>query len=182
MSNINKIQVENVNYDIEDSNAIHNEDVTIYHLEKEFSHLNNLIYTLTTADKEMLKQVREDVIANKTVIILFNNNSNRSYQFKLPIIAGKFWSNAADEKPKVELRSALQYITDSGGQNMYYYVSASIDFNASGEVSSTDFRLTQKYLTQSTDIVNVLKGYSGYDATKTQALKNVNGTLKWVEE
>ena len=33
-----------------------------------------------------------------------------------------------------------------------------------------------------TNLATILQRYSGYDSTKTQALKNVNGTLTWVDE
>lgn len=52
-----------------------------------------------------------------------------------------------------------------------------------GILNTTEFTPTQDYHPSTKKYVDDLpKSYTGYDATKTQVLKNVNGTLTWVDE
>ena len=52
------------------------------------------------------------------------------------------------------------------------------------DVANLNSRSFRDKLVQATfnGIVNYLKTISGYDATKTQTLKNINGTFTWVDD
>lgn len=76
----------------------------------------------------------------------------------------------------------------AGKYGMYTYSKAipSLDWvrsntltrsNTSPYTPTNDYHpATKKY------VDNLLKSYTGYDASKTQVLKNVNGTLTWIDE
>ena len=60
-----------------------------------------------------------------------------------------------------------------------------VDYNYDG-TTVTDFTIRQPVRTATTEMLdkkqNLLTTISGYDATKTQTLKNVSGTLTWVDD
>lgn len=59
---------------------------------------------------------------------------------------------------------------------------AEIPCNNSSEEMVTATKVTVASLLAKLDIATLLTAIDGYDATETQVLKNVEGTLQWVTE
>lgn len=83
---------------------------------------------------------------------------------------------------KIEIYAGSSYLSDAQG---YYRSVKFIEYNYDGS-TVTDFTIRQPVRTATVEMLkdkqNDLTTVSGYDATKTQTLKNVSGVLTWVDD
>lgn len=124
--------------------------------------VNNLIYEQNFID--MLLSVTENGTNVGTILI---NSAMGNALIKCRSIG------SSGDQTTFELAGYMNYVQGSANASYisYFYIQADIDVaNASYYNSTVVFNQT-----------NPIE-YSGYDSSKTQVLKNVNGSIQWVDE
>ena len=95
------------------------------------------------------------------------------------VTKGSFSLNQSSAET-IEVDSAPVYTAGNGIEIQNYEIS--VDSEQSSEVQTESCQEVESVQTRESSIDEILSLITGYDSTKTQTLKNINGTFTWVTD
>ena len=142
----------------------------------------NTIYSYaTTMGTGYIYTVMNSLTAGAYIVLNYDSNNNTFYFYEV--------GTAPWESPNNKVTSLSSSSTDTeypSAKAVYdkiKYTNGSITTESVQELGDAFGQaLGEMMSTIYDELDNLPKTYTGYDATKTQVLKNINGTLTWVDE
>ena len=117
------------------------------------------------------------------MVIELNNKFNLYFNLKIKGLDGTYDTKASalsmfyiTKKYSEAINDDVFLISYTKAGNIRYYVKKTAYSSGFGIEENNADIVTRKYVNDKPTT------YAGYDATKTQVLKNINGTLTWITE